>query len=76
MKPEYCVPGLMPGTSLDGLDMALCRFAKTDGRWTYHKITPREVQAFRHEIYLKLSAPAVHSSFFLLPLHRIAFCLP
>ncbi|MDR0844013.1 MAG: anhydro-N-acetylmuramic acid kinase, partial [Tannerella sp.] len=31
----------MSGTSLDGLDMALCRFVKTDGQWEYDVIAAR-----------------------------------
>lgn len=32
---EYLVTGMMSGTSLDGMDLAHCRFVLDDGHWSY-----------------------------------------
>ena len=34
-QEEYKVLGMMSGTSLDGLDMAYCRFWQEEGQWKY-----------------------------------------
>jgi anhydro-N-acetylmuramic acid kinase len=38
MKPSYYALGTMSGTSLDGLDLALCHFTKPDTGWDYKVI--------------------------------------
>ena len=41
MKSEYFVLGLMSGSSLDGLDLALCYFDKKADQWDYEVIAAR-----------------------------------
>lgn len=35
MKQSFLVIGTMSGSSLDGLDIAACRFTEQDGKWSY-----------------------------------------
>jgi anhydro-N-acetylmuramic acid kinase len=44
MKNSYDVVGVMSGTSLDGLDMAYCRFDLEDGQWKFKIINATTVE--------------------------------
>jgi len=45
MKKEYKIIGLMSGTSLDGVDIALCKFDKKNEQWNF-KITNAETISY------------------------------
>ncbi|MDR0794754.1 MAG: anhydro-N-acetylmuramic acid kinase, partial [Tannerella sp.] len=62
MKSEYIVLGLMSGSSLDGMDLALCRFEKMNEGWEYDVIA---AQTFPYTDALRLRlAQAIHLSAF------------
>ncbi|MDR2472370.1 MAG: anhydro-N-acetylmuramic acid kinase, partial [Tannerella sp.] len=52
---EYTVLGLMSGTSLDGLDMALCRFTKENSEWHY-SVFASATRPYDEPLRLRLSA--------------------
>ena len=54
MKADYYVLGLMSGTSLDGLDLALCHFEKTDSRWNYNVIAA-QTYPYHNDLRLRLA---------------------
>ncbi len=55
ISKEYNVIGLMSGTSLDGLDIAFCKFIIDNNKWTY-EIIDAETIAYNDEWKQKLVA--------------------
>lgn len=51
----YYVIGAMSGTSLDGLDLALCRFEHSNGRWLY-EIKSATTISYSEELSTRLSS--------------------
>lgn len=49
----YSILGMMSGTSLDGLDLALCNFWKKEGRWAF-EIVRADTISYSEEMKAKL----------------------
>jgi anhydro-N-acetylmuramic acid kinase len=69
MKKEYHIIGTMSGTSLDGLDLALCKFSQTPGGWNY-SIERAKTYTYTKEWTNKLSGAENLSGLELLKLHN------
>jgi anhydro-N-acetylmuramic acid kinase len=42
-QKEYYIIGCMSGTSLDGIDLALCRFIKRNGQWNFQILSAETI---------------------------------
>jgi anhydro-N-acetylmuramic acid kinase len=67
-RKQFYAIGLMSGTSLDGLDMAWCRFASAGKRWSY-KILKGKTLPYSREWKTKLSQAHLLGSNEILALH-------
>jgi anhydro-N-acetylmuramic acid kinase len=66
---EYLAIGLMSGTSLDGVDVALCQFTQTGNDWSY-KVSNAQTFPYSPEWKKKLPGAETYSGFDLISLHK------
>lgn len=66
---EYHVIGLMSGTSLDGLDIAACKFCYENGKWTF-AIQDAETVAYTEPLQEKLRNAHTLSAYEYVLLHN------
>ncbi len=69
MKNDYLVIGVMSGTSLDGLDLALCHFNRKDGNWFYDILKANTIP-YDHDLKQKLGTCQNLSARDFVALHR------
>ncbi|MCW3807565.1 anhydro-N-acetylmuramic acid kinase [Plebeiibacterium marinum] len=67
---EYRVVGIMSGTSLDGLDMALCNFKWENGTWSF-KIVKAETKEYPKIWKEKLEHAQENNALAFVELHRM-----
>ncbi len=69
MHKSYCCVGLMSGTSLDGLDIALCNLSIIDGKWSYSLLKTQTVP-YSTTWHQQLKSAVSLSGYELICLHR------
>ncbi len=69
INKSYCCVGLMSGTSLDGLDIALCNLRINEGKWAYSFIKTQTV-AYSFEWENKLKGAYQLNGLEMMQLHR------
>ncbi len=69
INKSYCCIGLMSGTSLDGLDVAMCNLSIKDERWSYSFVKTTTI-AYSENWKRRLSNSGKISGYELIKLHR------